>query len=126
MREVISTFSTKHKKQSSKFRKAFHFDIVDNNSETIRVVAFDAACHKHFKNVKVGELCKISGFVIRFADPAYNNLEIEYELELTVNSIVCPVTYLSPDNVTYASLPETNFQDFSTIDSAEVGQYIGK
>lgn len=121
----MSTFSTHHKEQLSKFRKAFHFDVVDKNSDIIRVVAFDTACDKHFKNVKVNELCKISGFVIRFADPEYNNLEIEYEIELSVNSIVCPVTHKSLDGVLYAPLPATNFTDFSTIDDTEVGQYIG-
>lgn len=125
VREVIPTFANNYNEQSIKFRKAFHFDLVDQNSEIIRVVAFDVACHKHYKNIKIGELLKIGNFAIRHADPDYNNLDFEYEIELTTNSIVRPVNYVSPDDVQYASLPDKNFQSFSAIESKEIGEYLG-
>lgn len=119
---VVPTFSAKTKEQN--FCKAFHFDVVDCNSESMRVVVFDSACTKFFKIIKIGDLLKLSNFVIRFADLEYNNLDMEYEIEIN-NSVVCPVIVDPSDDIEFAPLPESNFQAFSSIDANVIGEYLG-
>lgn len=109
-----------------KYRKAFHWDMVDKHGQCMRGIAFEGSCKKFHKMLQPNELYQFSNFIIRQADECYNQLDIDYEMELTscsnVVSVICPVDRES----IFAPLPKTLFTAFSSVDKKRIGDYISK
>lgn len=109
-----------------KFRQAFHWDMVDQHGQCMRGIAFESTCKKFHKMLQPNELYKFNNFIIRLADESYNQLDIDYEMELTPRSNVVPVTCKADRESIFAPLPKIVFAAFSTVDKKRPGDYISK
>jgi replication factor A1 len=100
--------------------QVFSFHAIDDTSE-IRIVAFNAECHKYFNIIEKNFVYYIAKGIVKTANKKFSNLKSDYEITLTNDSVIeicnenIPLPKMIYKFVEFKDLPNISLNTFVDV-----------